>query len=39
MCWKFHGKMPSHTKRQKMAKKEENLNKVQKSHNLGSLGK
>ena len=23
MCWKFHGKMPSHSSRQKLEKKEE----------------
>lgn len=39
MCWKFHGKMPSHRKREKMEKKEETMVKVQAAHNaLGSLG-
>ena len=28
MCWKFHGKMPSHRKREKMEKKEETKSKV-----------
>lgn len=38
MCWKFHGRMPSHRKREKMAKKEEIANKVsQASNTLGSL--
>ena len=27
-CWKFHGIMPSHRKREKMAKKEEVANKI-----------
>lgn len=39
MCWKFHGKMPSHRKREKMEKKEETQSKVHSAHNaLGSLG-
>jgi len=38
MCWAFHGKMPSHRKREKMAKKEETANKIsQASNSLGSL--
>ena len=38
MCWKFHGRMPSHRKREKMAKKEEVANKIsQASNQLGSL--
>ena len=37
-CWKFHGIMPSHRKREKMAKKEEVANKIAQAHNaLGSL--
>jgi len=37
-CWKFHGIMPSHRKREKMAKKEETLNKIAvASSALGSL--
>ncbi len=31
MCWKFHGKMPSHRKQEKMRQKEENEQK--KMHN------
>ena len=38
MCWKFHGRMPSHRKREKMAQKEEIANKVSQAQNsLGSL--
>ena len=38
MCWKFHGRMPSHRKREKMAQKEEIANKVSQASNaLGSL--
>ena len=38
MCWKFHGRMPSHRKREKMAKKEEIANKISQAQNsLGSL--
>lgn len=38
MCWKFHGRMPSHRKREKMAKKEEIQNKIsQQQNSLGSL--
>ena len=38
MCWKFHGRMPSHRKREKMAKKEETANKIMQAQNsLGSL--
>ena len=37
-CWKFHGIMPSHRKREKMAKKEEVANKIAQAQNaLGSL--
>lgn len=38
MCWKFHGRMPSHRKREKMAQKEETANKISQAQNsLGSL--
>ena len=38
MCWKFHGRGPSHRKREKMAKKEEVANQVSQAQNsLGSL--
>ena len=33
MCWKFHGRMPSHRKREKMAKKEEITNKISQAQN------
>lgn len=33
MCWKFHGRQPSHNKMAKLNKKEENQVKVQAAHN------
>jgi hypothetical protein len=38
MCWKFHGKMPSHNKRAKLDKKEEAQAKVQAAHNALNFG-
>lgn len=33
MCWKFHGRLPSHSKMEKLNKKEEAQAKVQAAHN------
>jgi hypothetical protein len=38
MCYKFHGRMPSHAKREKAIKKDEAAGKVRKAYNkLGAL--